>query len=66
LVRFYNPRIDRLAIFGLFEGEYSERETSIAFPMVAAADITGFIKESETMSRPDWVRRLRAWARDRK
>jgi Uma2 family endonuclease len=57
---------DRLAIFELVEGEYRERENSVAFPTVIAADITSFVKDVETMSRPEWVRRLRAWARGRK
>jgi Uma2 family endonuclease len=53
----------RLAIYGLSGGNYQERDTSIAFPTITAADITVFIKESETMDRPEWVRKLRGWAR---
>jgi Uma2 family endonuclease len=56
----------KLAVYELAGGEYVERDASVAFPAVTAADITGFIKESETMARPEWVRKLRAWARDRK
>lgn len=56
----------RLAIYELANGEYVEREASVAFPAVTAADVTAFIGDSETMERPDWVRKLRAWARDRK
>jgi len=52
----------RLAIYELSGGEYRERDTSIAFP-AAAGDITAFIKESEVMDRPEWVRKLRVWAR---
>jgi Uma2 family endonuclease len=56
----------RLAIYELSGGDYQERDTSIAFPQVSASDVTAFIKESETMDRPEWVRKLRGWARDRK
>lgn len=57
---------NKLTIYELAGGDYLERDASVAFPAVTAADITGFIKESETMARPEWVRKLRAWARDRK
>jgi Uma2 family endonuclease len=56
----------RLAIFELSGGDYQERETSIGFPALTAADVTAFIKESETMDRPEWVRKVRGWARARK
>lgn len=56
----------RLAIYGLAGGDYQELDASIAFPSVTAADVTTFIKESETMARPEWVRKLRGWVRDRK
>lgn len=53
----------RLAIYELSGGEYRERDMSIAFTTVAAGDITAFIRESETMDRPEWARKLRLWAR---
>jgi Uma2 family endonuclease len=56
----------RLAIYELAGGEYQERDASITFPAVTASDVTAFIKESETMDRPEWVRKLRGWARDLK
>lgn len=56
----------RLVIYELANDEYLERDASISFSAVTAADITAFIKDSETMDRPEWVRKLRAWARDRK
>ncbi len=55
-----------LAIYELVGGEYMGRDSSVAFPAVTAADITAFIRDSETMERPEWVRKLRAWARDLK
>jgi Uma2 family endonuclease len=56
----------RLAIYELSGGDYHERETSIVFPAATASDVTAFIKESETMDRPEWVRKVRGWARARK
>lgn len=54
----------RLTIYGLARGEYLERDASVAFPAVTAADVTAFIKESETINKPEWVRKLRGWARE--
>ena len=56
----------RLSIYELAGGEYWERDTSLAFPTVAASDITALIKESEEMERPRWVHKVRNWARARK
>lgn len=53
----------RLSIYELAGGEYLERDASDAFPDVTAADVTSFIKDSETMTRPEWARKLRGWAR---
>lgn len=53
----------RLAVYGLVGGEYSERDASAAFPAVTAVDLTNFMRESEMLSRPEWTRRLRDWAR---
>lgn len=53
----------RLFIYELAGVEYHERDASIAFPSVTAADVTAFVKDSETMERPAWVRKLRETAR---
>lgn len=53
---------NRLVIYELSGGEYREREKSVAFPAVTATDVTAFIKESETIDKPEWVRKLRGWA----
>jgi hypothetical protein len=53
----------RLVIYGLAGGEYFERDASIAFLAVTASNITAFLKDSETMDRPEWTRKLRGWAR---
>jgi Uma2 family endonuclease len=57
---------NRLAIYGLGGGGYQEQDASIAFPAVTTTDLTAFIKESETIARPEWVRKVRDWARARK
>ena len=57
---------NRLAIYALAEESYQERDVSISFPTATANDITDFIKDSETMERPEWVRKLRGWAQDHK
>jgi Uma2 family endonuclease len=56
----------RLEIFELAQDGYLQRESSLAFPTVAAVDLTALIKDSESMDRPTWVRKLRAWAQDHK
>jgi Uma2 family endonuclease len=54
------------AIYELSEGKYQERDASIVFPKVTATDVTTFMQESETMARPEWIRKLRRWAQDHK
>jgi Uma2 family endonuclease len=55
---------ERLVIYGMAAGsEYLEREASVAFPAVTAATVTAFVRDSETMERPEWARKLRGWAR---
>jgi Uma2 family endonuclease len=56
----------RLSIYEIAGGEYVSREKSVAFPTVSTADVTAFIKESEILERPAWVRKLRRWASERK
>ena len=55
---------NRLTINELKSGNYEERDTSVAFRGIPAAEITAFIKDSETITRPEWVRRLRQWIRE--
>ena len=57
---------NRLTIYALAEEGYQERDASISFPTVTAQDVSDFIKDSETMERPEWVRELRGWAQDHK
>ena len=55
----------RLTIHELKSGTYEERDTSLAFTDISAAEITALIKDSERITRPEWVRRLRQWIRER-
>ncbi|MCA1850391.1 MAG: Uma2 family endonuclease, partial [Acidobacteria bacterium] len=52
-------------IFELVGDEYRRREASVAFPFLTAEALAGFIDDSKTMKRADWLRKLRAWARER-
>ncbi len=46
------------------EGDgYVEADESRALPRLTRETLTHFIEESATMSRLDWLRRVRAWAR---
>jgi Uma2 family endonuclease len=56
-------RASEVTIYGLEGENYQERENSVAFPTLTANRIAQFIAEARTMRRPDWMRRVRAWAR---
>ena len=53
-----------LKIFELVGEEYQRRDASVAFPFLTGEALTGFIEDSKTMKRTDWLRKLRAWARE--
>lgn len=53
----------RLEIFQLQNESYMPSEESQALPLVRAAALTQFVKESESTKRPDWIRAVRQWAR---
>jgi len=53
-----------LTIHELKSGNYEGRDTSVAFTGIPAAEITALIKESERITRPEWVRKLRLWIRE--
>lgn len=61
-------RYDRqaLTILCLEEGEYREQKESAVLPGVSSQDLGRFIEESQALTRPAWVRRVRDWARQRK
>jgi len=52
-----------LKILRLEGGDYVEADESSALPRLTSETLTHFIEESATMSRLDWLRRMRAWAR---
>jgi Uma2 family endonuclease len=54
---------NRLSILALEGGTYQEREESLALPRVTAAALTGLLRESQEMDPPDWILRVRDWAR---
>lgn len=61
-------RYDRqeLKIFRLEESEYRQLEESDLLPGVTSAQLTRFLQESQKLTRPEWTRRVREWARQQK
>ena len=57
---------NRLSIHEHALHRYQEQLASTIFSGIAATDITALIKASETIDRPEWVRRLRAWVHEQK
>ena len=55
-----------LEILILQHGEYCRRETSQALPKVTAEAITRFLHESFKIGRLEWIKKVRAWARQQK
>ena len=53
----------RWMVLALADGEYIEQAASIALPGLTAALILRFLEESQTLRRPDWLKRVREWAR---
>lgn len=52
-----------LRILRLEGGGYAEALASDAFPRLTAEVLARFVEESRTMTRLEWLRRVRAWAR---
>ncbi|MDQ3755060.1 MAG: Uma2 family endonuclease [Acidobacteriota bacterium] len=58
---------EELEILRLAEGVYIKSETSVVLPLVDGETLAGFIKKSVSMmGRLEWLREVRAWARERK
>jgi Uma2 family endonuclease len=55
-----------LTILRLEGSEYWEQKESTALPGVSGPDIARFIEESQKLTRPVWLRRVREWAQQRK
>jgi Uma2 family endonuclease len=52
-----------LEILILQRGEYCKSEISLALPRVTAEAISGFVRESFKTGRLEWMKKVRAWAR---
>lgn len=59
----YNGRV--LNFYQLREGQYVERQVSVAFPFVSASDITQFIDQSQAIGEIALLKSFRAWLRDK-
>jgi Uma2 family endonuclease len=59
----YNGRV--LKFYQLVEGEYVEREFSVAFPLVSVTDMSRFIEQSKTSGEIALVKSFRAWVREK-
>ncbi|MDQ3167619.1 MAG: Uma2 family endonuclease [Chloroflexota bacterium] len=53
---------DRVAIFSLQENDYVPVPASVAFPSLTDEIVTRFLVDGRTMTRPQWLRAIRAWA----
>ncbi len=53
----------RVSIWRLEAGRYAEAESSAVLPPLTRSVATQFLEESRAMRRPEWVRRVREWAR---
>jgi Uma2 family endonuclease len=59
----YNGRV--LKFYQLAEGQYVEREFSIAFPIVSVTEMSRFIEQSKTTGEIALLKSFRAWVRDK-
>ena len=54
----------RMEIFLLAEGAYAKSEKSTALPFVVPEVLVGFVAESVSLGRLEWLRKVRGWARE--
>jgi len=59
----YNGRV--LKFYQLVETEYIERDFSIAFPFVSAAEMAGFFTRTQTMGEMALLKSFRTWVKDK-
>lgn len=57
----YNGRV--LKFYQLLEGNYVEREFSLAFPLVSVTEIAGFVEQSKTAGEIALLKSFRAWVK---
>jgi Uma2 family endonuclease len=55
---------DRVTILRLESGEYHEGAVSVALPPIDNEIVSRFLQDSRRLLRVDWIRAVRAWARD--
>ena len=56
----------QVEIFKLVSGAYVKSEASSVLPFFTAEVLTKFVAESRTLSRLEWMKRVRDWARAQK
>jgi Uma2 family endonuclease len=66
--RFGVPEVWRydgqaLAIHTLVGGGYQESHESVALPGLDCGTLSSFMEASKSLKRPEWIRRVRDWAR---
>ncbi|MEB3830040.1 Uma2 family endonuclease [Phormidium sp. CCY1219] len=54
-----------LTFYQLVEGEYVERELSVAFPVVSVRDLARFVEESQTSGEIAALKAFRSWVREK-
>jgi Uma2 family endonuclease len=54
-----------LKFYQLVDGQYIEREFSIAFPLVSVSDISRFIQQSKTRGEIALLKSFRAWVKEK-
>lgn len=59
----YNGR--DLKFYQLAEGQYVERDSSLAFPILSVNDLTTFIEQSKILGEIALLKSFRAWVRDK-
>jgi Uma2 family endonuclease len=57
---------ETIEILKLVQGSYVKVETSSVLPFITAAVLTSFVAESLTLSRLEWMKKVREWARQQK
>lgn len=58
--RYYK---DQITFLWLSEGQYISASESAALPGILSEDVIGFVRESQTLTRPEWLRAVREWLR---
>lgn len=59
----YNGR--DLKFYQLVEGQYIERESSIAFPILSVNELSNFVEQSKTLGEIALLKSFRAWVRNK-